>query len=212
LYRHVQGRWEHVTAAGEAAPGTPVAMLTGSADRLWYLSDRTVALLESGSWRTLKGVGLPDDIVLRGLAEADDGTLWLATNQGLYRGKDGMWTLSTPTLAAVDIEHLATSPQAGVWASTAMAIAHFDGSVWREYALGDDVPDASLTTLYLASDGTLWAGTAGAGLLHHNERGWSQYTSLHGLAHNHVERILETSEGALWIVTPFGLTRYTPAP
>jgi len=57
----------------------------------------------------------------------------------------------------------------------------------------------------------VWVGTAGAGLWHHNERGWSQFTSLHGLAHNHVNGIVEAG-GALWVATPHGLARYQPQP
>ena len=59
---------------------------------------------------------------------------------------------------------------------------------------------------------TLWAGTNGHGLLHHNSQGWTNLDSLDGLAQNDIVALLEASDGALWIVTEAGVSRYKPSP
>jgi ligand-binding sensor domain-containing protein len=212
LYRHAQGQWQHPVIASERAPGMPVSILVDSYGRVWYVSERALAVNEQGTWSSVDLLGLPDAVTLRNIAITDPRTVWLATDQGLFKSQGGPWTLATPTLAAVNVLFLVSSAQGDLWAASEGAIAHYAGGGWDEYLRGVDVPDSAVTTLVVASDGTLWAGTSGAGLLHHNEQGWSQLTSLHGLAHNNVERVIETSEGALWAVTPYGVSRFAPAP
>jgi ligand-binding sensor domain-containing protein len=212
LYRHSQGQWQHLVIADEMAPGMPVSILVDSYGRVWYVSEGALAVYQQGAWTSVDLLGLPEAARLRDIAITDAKTAWLATDQGLYKSQGGPWMLVTPALSAVDVPYLVSSAQGDLWAASEGAIARYSGGRWAEYLRGVDVPDSAVTTLVVASDGTLWAGTAGAGLLHHNERGWSQFTSLHGLAHNNVERLIETSEGALWAVTPYGISRFAPAP
>lgn len=68
-----------------------------------------------------------------------------------------------------------------------------------------------ITSLYLDSDGTLWLGSDGFGLYKRivEEKGtysFESYTTLDGLASNHVKGILEDDEGKLWISTNKGLS------
>jgi ligand-binding sensor domain-containing protein len=91
-------------------------------------------------------------------------------------------------------------------------LVRYDGAGWQYYARGRELPDAPVNDILVATDGTLWVGVEGYGLLHHNLQGWRFINSLHGLASNSVTRLYEAPDGALWFATRHGLSRYTPAP
>jgi len=210
LYRHSRGQWQAMPEAAELAPGVPVRFVLEPAGRLWYVSESGLALYDGGRWSAVDMTGLGEQLTLRAL-EAAGGRLWLATDQGLYETQGGPWKPATEALSAADVRWLEASVDGDVWAASDGAIAHYSEDHWEVFLAGADLPDVPLTALIRSSDSTVWVGTAGAGLWHHNERGWSQFTSLHGLAHNHVNGIVEAG-GALWVATPHGLARYRPQP
>ena len=59
-----------------------------------------------------------------------------------------------------------------------------------------------------AQDGSIWAGTWGAGASRWDGKAWSNLTSTDGLAGNIVYSLAQDKEGAIWIGTNNGVTRY----
>jgi ligand-binding sensor domain-containing protein len=66
----------------------------------------------------------------------------------------------------------------------------------------------SVTSLTLAPDGTVWAGTTG-GLVHWDPAAaiFTKYTSEHGLAGNKVSALALAPDGILWVGTNDGLSQ-----
>ncbi|MBR9990781.1 MAG: hypothetical protein KFH98_13555, partial [Gemmatimonadetes bacterium] len=68
----------------------------------------------------------------------------------------------------------------------------------------------SVLALFTASDGTVWAGTRASGLFAIRDgRVHAIYTTDQGLVHNSVRTIRQTRDGALWIGTTDGLSRFS---
>lgn len=62
--------------------------------------------------------------------------------------------------------------------------------------------------MLVAQDGTVWAGTWGAGAARFDGQRWSNLTARDGLAGNIVYSIAQGRDGALWFGTSNGVSRY----
>jgi ligand-binding sensor domain-containing protein len=76
-----------------------------------------------------------------------------------------------------------------------------------------DVPGLwghAILALFTAADGTVWAGSRASGLFAiRNGRVDARYTTAEGLVHNSVRTIGQTRDGALWIGTTDGVSRFS---
>jgi len=151
------------------------------------------------------GGGLPNDWVY-GLAEGRNGEIWLATEGGVARYRDGKWEnwnhprgLGAPYAKVKDNIAYKNDPS--------QSSSHH-AQQKREMGLGNvDVAynPNYVVAMEVAPDGTLWAGTWGAGLAHFDGRRWTNYTTAEGLPGNHVFMLHVDRHRRLWIGTNNGL-------
>ena len=112
-----------------------------------------------------------------------------------------------------------------LWAATNRGVALFDPADHIVSFLPEDaagargLPDVDVRCLLLARDGTLWIGTANAGLMHYDpsRQTWTSFrhtaseTAIGGLADDMVFALLENRDGGIWAGGLTGLSRVDPA-
>ena len=76
----------------------------------------------------------------------------------------------------------------------------------KTYTQADGLAQNSVYSVYLARDGSVWAGTLSAGVSWLRNGRFTNYTIANGLASNTVVSILEGSDGTMWFATPNGLS------
>jgi signal transduction histidine kinase/ligand-binding sensor domain-containing protein len=76
----------------------------------------------------------------------------------------------------------------------------------KSYTQADGLAQNSVYAVYLARDGSVWAGTLSAGVSLLRNGKFTNYTIANGLASNTVVSILEGSGGTVWFATPSGLS------
>jgi signal transduction histidine kinase/ligand-binding sensor domain-containing protein len=76
----------------------------------------------------------------------------------------------------------------------------------KTYTQADGLAQNSVYSVYLARDGSVWAGTLSAGVSVLRNGRFTNYTIANGLASNTVVSILEGSDGTMWFATPNGLS------
>jgi ligand-binding sensor domain-containing protein len=107
------------------------------------------------------------------------------------------------------IRAISQTPDGYLWLGTGEGLARFDGVRFTVFdrsntpALGDD----GILSLRLASDGTLWIGTEGGGLVRYRAGQFRNYGVRDGLTSAFVRTIFEDSRGNLWIGTDRGFFR-----
>jgi ligand-binding sensor domain-containing protein/signal transduction histidine kinase len=74
------------------------------------------------------------------------------------------------------------------------------------YNQTNGLAENSVYSVYLARDGTIWAGTLSAGVSMLRGGRFTNFTVANGLASNTVASILEQSDGTMWFATPSGLS------
>ncbi len=156
------------------------------------------------------GGGLPNPWVYN-IAEGRNGEVWLATEGGLARFKDGQWQnwqhedgLGAPYEVVKEAIPFRNDP--------AKASMHHARQKDEQGLSNVDVAynPNYVISLAVARDGTVWAGTWGAGLARFDGQRWRNYTTADGLPANHVFMLYIDRKGRLWIGTNQGLALYRP--
>src|ERR1041385_7519313 len=97
-----------------------------------------------------------------------------------------------------------------LWVGTQQGLARFDGMrfVTLESKSAPELKRGYISALCTGSDASLWIGCSGSGLFRMHDGQFSRFSEADGLPTNHLNCILEASDGTLWIGTDYGLTRY----
>jgi signal transduction histidine kinase/ligand-binding sensor domain-containing protein len=143
------------------------------------------------------------------VAEGPDGSLWLATANGVIRvdasGQQRMFG-GGPTIADAVVA-VAFDSTGALWAGS------YDSGLWRYHngttehlTTADGLPTDAVRTLVHEGD-VLWIGTAGGGLAWHRGGRFGHLTAREGLDSNNVGQIITGDPEHLWLGTSLGLAR-----
>lgn len=112
------------------------------------------------SWTTADG--LPSDDI-RDVAVAADGTVWLATSQGVAAFDGTTFTVHNttthPGLANNDLQAIAAISTGDIWVGTDFGVSVFDGSAYTTYTTADGLGDNAIKNIKEAPNGDIWIAT-----------------------------------------------------
>jgi len=154
------------------------------------------------------GGGLPNDWVY-GLAAGQRGDVWLATEGGLAHYDKGRWrNWDHKDGLGANYEKVKADIR---FANDPARVSSHHAAQKKEQGLeGVDIAynPNYIVALWVADDGSVWAGTWGGGLGHFDGKTWTNYTVADGLPANHVFMLRGDGKGNLWIGTSNGLSRF----
>jgi ligand-binding sensor domain-containing protein/signal transduction histidine kinase len=107
------------------------------------------------------------------------------------------------------VQAFAQTPDHYLWIGASGGLVRFDGASFVVYDR-DNTPairENSIFCLTASSDGSLWAGTDGAGLLRYKGGQFRSFRAAEGLTNDFVRAVFETRAGVLWAGTDDGLFR-----
>ena len=107
------------------------------------------------------------------------------------------------------VQAFAQTPDNYLWIGTSGGLVRFDGAGFVLYDR-DNTPafrENSIFCLTVGRDGSLWAGTDGAGLLRYRGGTFRSYGAAQGLTNDFVRAVVESHDGTLWVGTDDGLFR-----
>ena len=155
----------------------------------------------------------PADARVDDIARAADGSLWLATNAGLYVLRDGLFTLVPTPLDGENIrpDTVTATPDGDVWASrVGSPILHVTGASTEHPHIEWIKPDSGVISVYsLRTDhrGWIWANS-GNGVGVYNGHTWRRMGVEDGLIWSDTEQsaFYADDDGSVWVGTSGGLT------
>ena len=176
-----------------------------SSGALWTASDAGLARIAPARFRTYSiEEGLPSKSAY-GLHQTQDGSIWVTTRPGLSRlePRTGRITnISHPTLARVQIETVFQERDGTIWLATQSGPCRWT-SVGCQFTGHPDMKHGR--AMHQDRSGALWFAASDVGLFRRSPADtsrWERFDASDGLpSQPDINRIVETSDGALWVST-----------
>ena len=201
LYRVEQGSVTAARVAGDH--GTMFGMFFDSHGDVWFgARDGSVGRWHDGEFAWL---GRRDWERVRAFAETD-GTMWLGTDNGLFRMRNGKIADAEAVMTSVAVS--AVTPDAGgsLWLATESGVMHWRSGQFLPIPPGGPPSNTSATTIQFDPDGTMWVTTEGAGLWRLRADHWFGFTTKDGLFDDLVWRLLDDGHGNFWMTSNRGIS------
>ncbi len=138
------------------------------------------------------------------------GRIWFGSEFGLFRwdGKQLRKFGTQDGLNPGHIHDIAFDSHGNAWIAKAYDILTvYRNDRFENVPLPGVPPSLRVNTVHCGSDGNVWVGTVGGGLLHLTNGHLFRYTTDDGLPANSITQLLEDDEGFLWGGTHRGIFR-----
>lgn len=140
----------------------------------------------------------------RSVRDGADGTIWIGTNAGLFTISRERVERVTDARLTGAVRRVETTPEGDV------LVGYEDGRLVRVKTTRDVtdyssmLPGAAVFAIATEPDGTIWAGTDGAGLFRITEGQVSKFGPAEGLTSAKIRALMLDPDGAVWIGTEGG--------
>ena len=208
--------------AGDSAFSQVRSLLLDTARQtLWVATAKALFKVDSEKLK-LDSEAIPLDGEVRMAMLSRSGTVWLATNDGVYRYEPGTAELvvigTTLGLESLDVRAIVEQPQSGrFWLATGRGIETFDGVSFISDEFRAAVQGGDVQTLYVEqspSGAFLWVGLGDGSLrkflLDGNGVAQTYRRDRYDLGGLRFRALVETPDGHLWLATDAGLVRHRP--
>jgi ligand-binding sensor domain-containing protein len=162
LMRHdpVTDEWTTFTAADHPIIADIWSILAASDGALWLGGEEGLVRYDGSTWSAPEAVGNAPKYV-DDLAEAPDGSLWIAADGELGHLADGRWSyVAWPSDGW--LEYLAIGPDGSVWAGYE-GLGRYDPASgdWQMFTPDDGLAHLIVRTIHVTPDGVVWVATEG---------------------------------------------------
>ncbi|WP_309017361.1 two-component regulator propeller domain-containing protein [Pelagicoccus sp. SDUM812003] len=170
----------------------------------WVLHDRKIRKAEGDRWTEDRGSFPWPQATISDIVELSDGTLAVGTvHAGLYLifGDDRQPVRFNRDngLPQNWIRFLYEDREGTLWAGAGSSgLVSIHPSALSRLKSPDQWRGTSTLTLAAGSENSLWIGTDGAGLYHHNAGEWATYAGEEGLDNPYISAVTETQAGEVW--------------
>ena len=181
----------------------PTVVFQDRAGKVWVgFGDGGMVQFSDPERRFAAREGLPGDQVFS-IREAPGGDLLIGVHGGVARMHDGRFSAFQPPdpFSRVNVYDALEDAAGNLWLATPGGLLRQNGGQLRTVIPGGPVLAMGVSTLSLARDGAIWAGTFGRGLwrVHGDEQ--RLYTTADGLSSDQIRTLYEERDGTLWIGT-----------
>ena len=181
----------------------------------WYCTELGVARETNGRIEKLGTYARGGHRAFQAHEDAQ-GTVWIASDEGLLRGTSAGLEL---VAARMQVRDLYSDRDDNLWVSTnGDGLHRFKDRAIRMFTTEDGLPNIVIKTVLTAKDGTIWTGANCGGITHFDGTRFQTYSEKDGLLNSCVIALAEDLNRHLWIGTWGGgafrfhngsFTRYT---
>ncbi len=144
---------------------------------------------------------------VRDIVEDAEGSLWLGTDRGIDRFRDGRFTTwGTQRGLTEEFTRTVLEDKSGaVWVGTSDGLFRFYEQNVRRYGRDEGLVNLAILSLAESQDGSIWIGSNAGGLNRLRQGKFENWGDKLKLGAASVRAIVETRDGALWVGTNTGL-------
>jgi len=177
----------------------------------WSEFEQTLSTFDGVAWSQPE---LPDQLDLRSIGAARDGTIGVATAEGIYLLTDGGWQSRYEDYFFNQVQE---DPSGGLWfltTNTQGLVVHYKDGTFLEYSHSEGhLPGSIFYAISFNDQGNTWIATeAGVAWIPANgdPAGIRVYDEQEGLPFNSVSDVLEDQIGRIWFATWIGISVLLP--
>jgi hypothetical protein len=204
------GTWNGVysvsngTLKKHSGPKPPVSVITSKGTETWALGPYGIWLLKNNSWEEQ-----PYKIArsVRGATADGNGSLWVATDAGLYLCKAGQTKLFQTELISAYAKTVAFAPGDEIWAGVMGGVSIMkNGTFTKKLTPEQGIPSVFVNCIQQSPDSVMWVGTD-VGVVRFDREGNSSLRfSRRWLMDDKVNDIAFDKAGNAWIATNGGVS------
>jgi ligand-binding sensor domain-containing protein/signal transduction histidine kinase len=145
---------------------------------------------------------------IRAFLQGGDGSMWVATDEGVSRWHDGRFTnyQERDGLCYFSTRTLAEDRNGDIWVGTDRGVSHLQGGRFAKDAVTEALRHEKIWAIREDSDGGLWFGTRTGGLYRWRFGKLVHFTTAQGLASNSIYELLQDRRDNFWISGPNGIS------
>jgi len=145
----------------------------------------------------------------RQISRASDWLDWSSLDRPVFQYNSRTWQTDEGLPGNV-VEAIAQTRDGFLWVGTDEGLARFDGVAFTSFNAKNtpEIVNSSITALCADQTGGLWIGTDGGGLVRLSKGKFFHYGKTNGLAGDTVRAVFEALDGAVWIGTTTGLSKF----
>jgi signal transduction histidine kinase/ligand-binding sensor domain-containing protein len=189
--------------------GRPITACRGSDGKIWTGAGSVVTSWNGSSYTRIALRSVGGDRVMRSLVCTGQ-EVWMGTDSGLVRLKDGQETLYTTKNGLADdvILSLAEGQDGVMWAGTRNGFSRLRNGSFESYGYRDGLSQNAVFAVREDREGSLWVATKN-GLNQFLDGAATRYTRSEGLPSDDMGPLFEDHRGVLWAGTlDGGLARF----
>ena len=194
------------TGAREQAsvPWKNVSQILRSGPRLWVVTD--TSLVEVGSGKMLAGFRGR----IRQAAVAPEGTVLVATTEGLQRQREEGWELVSirdglgRAWAVEDVRGVAFDQGRRLWVACRAGVARREAGEWTFFEGKDGLPYNDFTGAFAGMSGEMWFATH-LGVIRYRDGDWAYRQGPGWLPADDVSQLVADPSGNTWFATAVGV-------
>jgi len=151
--------------------------------------------------------GLVNNFV-RAFLQARDGSIWVATDEGVSRWHDGHFTSyqERDGLCYFSTRTLAEDRNGDIWVGTDRGVSRLQGGKFAKDSVTEALRHEKIWAIREDSEGGLWFGTRTGGLYRWRFGKLTHFTTAQGLASNSIYELLQDRRDNFWISGPNGIS------
>jgi diguanylate cyclase (GGDEF)-like protein len=206
LARYESGRF--ILEPSRGALGASIRALAEDEVGIWIGTEAGLARLDDdGALRSFASEEGLSRRSVRALLRDREGVLWIGTDLGLNRLKDGRFTAFTQEdgLSHDVVVSLLEDRDGSLWIGTdGGGLNRRRDGAFASFTSRDGLSNDTVYALHEDREGSLWLGTNLGGLNRLEAGRFTPFTTKEGLSSDYVRAVYEDREGALWFGTEGG--------
>lgn len=186
-------------------PSQPIfGLMEDAQQNLWIGHSKGAAVYRNGKFQLAISDQVTGGRRVWAFAQASDGVVWAATENGLVRWEKGVTKLyqQADGLPTNRLRALAFDRDGTLWiGTTGGGLVSFAANRFQVLTPAHGFPHLEVRSVLADPGGGIWAATAGGGLVHVDHGNIRTYTVADGLPTDQLTTLARDEQGALWIGT-----------
>jgi signal transduction histidine kinase len=180
-------------------------------DDFWVATSYGVVQLSHDEWQRKASPSIDGDYV-RHIRWDATGVLWAVTNDGLMHVQGGrLQPVAIPAEHGMSrISCLVSDRRGGMWVSDGQHLLHWEKGRFAPFTPPAGAPEAPILCIHEDSSGRQWLGYPGARLGLVERDSFTLFPpETFGAEANTIVRVTENADGAVWVTTNAGISRFS---